>query len=477
VGYPDDKAKESFQRSISVLRQVEKQIKLVKNAPANIEFEVKLQNATRERSAGIYDFLTRLFQDRLPQMRLISYREQGNTSLWSVLNAGRGNQYQYLTHLILGPPDHQWLDLELSPLPNAENSTELPNLLSLQLIDWHMTFPGTLSGFQAPKLDVLLLVNTKPTDLSIPGLLDDLQKFPMLHTLRMCIDVGIIGVSSLPLHPPHPSLRHLSLMPPVARTHMGSPFSGFVRLLSAVPGLHKFTLPNLYPVHRATMTQEVPNLTFEGLQIESDVALYTISSTSSWDWYDENMNGFLSIFHHVQRLQLGSDQGHWYNDDVYPHDVYPHTQVGDLDSPGELRKDLDFLLKFLGRQKLRGIGLYLPSLRLITLSKITVEKNTVDLLRGILTARNGTDPCRLSFRGCRFIEKYHKKTGDPQYLPFPDLEELDLREFDVAYECYLEDLRFRKRRGRKPNRRIRDQMFLLDGPTVKLVGNLRAAAL
>jgi hypothetical protein len=55
------KAEKIIQRSIFALRQVKKQIELVKNGPANIEFGLGLSLASEEQSDKIYESFTRLF--------------------------------------------------------------------------------------------------------------------------------------------------------------------------------------------------------------------------------------------------------------------------------------------------------------------------------------------------------------------------------------------------------------------------------
>jgi hypothetical protein len=135
--------------------------------------------------------------------------------------------------------------------------------------------------------------------------------------------------------------------------------------------------------------------------------------------------------------------------------------------------DLDYVLKFLLRPCTNGADLYLPSLKHITLSKITFTDDTFTLLENILRARIETCPCRLTFRGCRFLERYDRE-GVPQYCPFPDLHEFDLDEWEFAFECYLDELE--GYRNRKRRKRVRDRMFRFDGTAVKLVGDLRTAA-
>jgi hypothetical protein len=147
-------------------------------------------------------------------MRLFSYWEKGPTGVWNIINAGRGNIYKHLTHLILHEPDHHGSDPGLSPMPSAKNRTKLPSLRCLRLANWHVEFPGTLSGFRAPKLHTLdLLELHQNTVLSIAGLLEELQKFPVLHTLRVCTDVTTEEEPPLSMENLHLSLRHLSLMP------------------------------------------------------------------------------------------------------------------------------------------------------------------------------------------------------------------------------------------------------------------------
>jgi hypothetical protein len=61
-GYTDAQAKISFQRSMFALRQVEKQIELVKNAPANIDLKLCLHHSFQKQSDAIYEAFTRLFR-------------------------------------------------------------------------------------------------------------------------------------------------------------------------------------------------------------------------------------------------------------------------------------------------------------------------------------------------------------------------------------------------------------------------------
>jgi hypothetical protein len=465
---PWDPGDNSRGRSIFALRQVKKQIELVKNVPANIEFAVILTHASKELSGLVYERLTKLFQECLPQMRLLSYQENYYSGLWNILNSGKGNKYQDLTHLTLRCPNYCESKAELSPMPSAKNYTELPSLRVLQLIEWYMEFPGTLSGFRAPKLNTLLLLNLASTVLSIPGLLDDLQKFPELHTLRLCTDAGIEGVSSLSLDHQNLSLRHLSLM-----SHLFNPYGketvpfSLTRLLGAFPGLQKLILRNLYHIRGDVMTQEVANFTFTELQIESDIC-----PTSPRDWltedHDGEMDRFLSVFHHVQCLQLGSDEGR------YPTGSQDIDDNRDVNCPSVIWMDLIYVLTFLARPCLNGDGFYLPSLKVIILSKITfmIMGDTCDLIKDILRERNGTNACRITLRGCMWFDRldWHNR-----YRSFPDFEGLSFHEFEFAYGCYLEDLsNHHKRKGRRPKR---GRMFLFDGTNVKLIGDLHAAAL
>jgi hypothetical protein len=140
-----------FQGSMFILRQVERQIELVKNSPVNIDFEPYLPYGP-ESWDSILAPLTTLFRERLPQLRLFSYRENGTYGLWSFINAGRGNRYQDLSDLILdlSPSGNSWA-VPPAP-PSAENCTELPNLCNLRLAGCLLESPSILSGFQAPKL-------------------------------------------------------------------------------------------------------------------------------------------------------------------------------------------------------------------------------------------------------------------------------------------------------------------------------------
>jgi hypothetical protein len=205
-------SEKDVRRSVFAVRQVEKQIELVKNSPANIDFHLDLNEP-----------LTRLFQQHLRHMRLFSYQDREYSSLWNIINAGKGNAYQNLTHLTLDLPYKFGSMPEQLQMPSAENYTELPNLRTLQLIRWKMEFPGTLSRFRAPMLHTLDLLDLNlSTALSIPGLLEELQKFPVLHMLRICTDLRIEGATPLSLDRRHLGLRHLSIMPGVSIHRFGT---------------------------------------------------------------------------------------------------------------------------------------------------------------------------------------------------------------------------------------------------------------
>jgi hypothetical protein len=217
------------------------------------------------------------------------------------------------------------------------------------------------------------------------------------------------------------------------------------------------------------MTDKDPNFTFEELQIESDILPRTgfVLLTKN---NDEGMDRLLTTFRHVIRLQLGSDNGEY--------DLRTGRNIGifDPDCPYAIWADLKYVLEFLARPCTNGADIYLPSLAHITFSKITFTVDIFILLEDLLGARTEMSPCRLTFRGCQFL-KPHNWHGDiPRHCSFPDLEELNKREFEVAHQCFLEEMQ--DQLGMKERMPITERMFQFDGPnSVKLVGNLRAQVL
>jgi hypothetical protein len=188
------------------------------------------------------DFCTTLFKfgERLPQLRIFSYREKGGSGLGSFINAGRGNRYQDLADLTLDLPPcvNSW-----TAAPSVENYTELPNLCTLQLKRCLLESPGILSGFRASKLETFELDLHSHTILSAPGFLKELQNFPVLNTLKVHGDILMTGAPSLSLSDcPHPSLQHLSLRKAFAHI---SPETSVTRLLGDFSDIQQLTLYDL----------------------------------------------------------------------------------------------------------------------------------------------------------------------------------------------------------------------------------------
>jgi hypothetical protein len=278
-----------------------------------------------------------------------------------------------------------------------------------------MILPGTLQQFQAPELQMLKLSiiasGTRFDATSVSGLLEDLHRFPVLDTFMVyakCLHDGNLQFAthrSLP----HLSVRNLSfgLSNPVPRSAAaaghGSPFLS--ALLNAFPSLIQLTLFDLSYLEDSNVKINDDavgrNLGIRELQIVSDADSVHIFRAFDLDGDERTLavmprgiseiSWLLSSLSNVRSLKFGSDVGRYDDGRKYR---LPMGHYGDVrpdsEEPCVIHHNLKFLFLFLIKGAHRQFNrTFLPNLELITLSKITLNENTLRALQNILELRAG----------------------------------------------------------------------------------------
>jgi hypothetical protein len=131
----------------------------------------------------------------------------------------------------------------------------------------------------------------------IPEFLQELQKFPILDTLRVHGDITVAGASSLSLSDcPHLPLRHVLLR---QKYDYISPVKSITRLPGAFPDLQKLSFYEFSSIWSGKIMILAENVKFsvEELQIETSITSITPGSNAFGGW---SMSRFLSASSCVQ---------------------------------------------------------------------------------------------------------------------------------------------------------------------------------